>query len=157
MAPRGKKLFALIWWKNTSLRDVIPLTTFPKEKRNLHSVAEIPWKNFTTKEVKYCEAKILAIDQDASVLDKLVVTASGDIVQPSNKIFSEEVIEDKKILNKQKVFQNNIKKSNIRHMNEIIKKKRPLFAPPLKRQKVDHSTDGKIQFTPHCNIFPDST
>lgn len=63
MAPRGKKQFALIWWMNTTLRDVVPLTTFPKGKRNLHSIAEILWKDFQTMEVKYCEAKILAINR----------------------------------------------------------------------------------------------
>lgn len=77
------------------------------------------------------------------MLDKLLVTTLGEVVPPSNKIFSNEVLDEKKMLDKQKKFQENIKKSNTRQMNEIVRNSESLFTAPLKRQKLNN-LEGKI-------------
>lgn len=63
--------------------------------------------------------------ENRNKLDKMTVTTLGEIVEPSNKIFSQKVMEDKKLYNKKKLLTNEIIKSNKRHLDsEIVAQKR---------------------------------
>lgn len=57
---RGRKKHALIWWLNTSYKDVIDLSVIPKNKRDLNEVAYIMWVDNQGKKIR-AEAKLVAI------------------------------------------------------------------------------------------------
>ncbi|XP_043463804.1 probable serine/threonine-protein kinase clkA [Leptopilina heterotoma] len=58
----------------------------------------------------------------------MTVTTSGEIVEPSNKIFSQKVMEDKKLHNKNKLLTNEIIKSNKRHLDSQIVAQKPIIS-----------------------------
>lgn len=61
MAPTRKKKHALIWWMNTSFKDIVELRMFPKDKREVNAIAILNWVDHKTGAKTKSEAKILAV------------------------------------------------------------------------------------------------
>lgn len=59
---RGKTKFALIWWVDSSYKDVVPLLRIPKKLRNVGDTTSLSWKDYKTNKMIKADAKILAID-----------------------------------------------------------------------------------------------
>ena len=57
----GRKKYALIWWTNSSYRDVVPLSTFPVKHRFVNAICDLMWVDKQTATKTKAEAKILAI------------------------------------------------------------------------------------------------
>ena len=56
-----KKKFALIWWANSSYKDVIEVSTFPKNDCMIDEVASLLWIEKHNGRRTRAQAKILAI------------------------------------------------------------------------------------------------
>ncbi|XP_066582195.1 putative uncharacterized protein DDB_G0282499 [Prorops nasuta] len=127
MAKRCKK-FALIWWVDSEYKDVVELSVFPKNRRNVDAVSSITWKNYKTGENIKAAARIIAIGNNREELECIVINKNGQIQEGSVKAFSSKIIEEKKNSSDMTKLQKSVKMSNIRQINNEIKTLRPIFA-----------------------------
>ncbi|KAK0072288.1 hypothetical protein PV326_000206, partial [Microctonus aethiopoides] len=102
---RGKTKYALIWWINTSHKDVVKLSVIPKKFQFVNVITPLVWQNYTTKTTTKTDAKILAISTDEHALNEMLITNMGMVHEPSNKILLPDIHDKKKALAEHMKFQ----------------------------------------------------
>ncbi|KAK0169577.1 hypothetical protein PV328_011865, partial [Microctonus aethiopoides] len=118
---RGKTKYALIWWVNTSHKDIVKLSVIPKKFQFIDGITPLVWQNYKTETKTTTDAKILAIDTDVNALNEMLITNKGTVHEPSNKILLPEMNTKKKALAEQSKFVKNVQKHNCKHIEERIK------------------------------------
>ncbi|XP_077258857.1 uncharacterized protein LOC143895533 [Temnothorax americanus] len=103
-----KEQWAAIVWKSknsekinkkgeASLYDIVDLTCVPKKYRTEGCIASLKWVDTSTGKTSYHKAEVLKISSDKEALELLCINSNtGKISDPSEKIFSSEVLDKKK-------------------------------------------------------------
>lgn len=75
--PKPKK-YALLWWLDSSYKDVVDLLVLPRTSREINSIVSVKWHDNKGKTTK-ARAKILAINGKYMSFIKIIV-----IIQNNN-------------------------------------------------------------------------